>query len=40
MGEIIYSFPNFDGETIDFWEWINNFIALFTGHVISYACWA
>ena len=32
--EIIYQFPNFNGGTVEVWEWINNFIPHFTGHVI------
>ena len=33
--EITYPFPNFNGCTVEVWEWINNFIPLFTGHVIT-----
>ena len=36
--EIIYPFPNNDG-TVEFGEWISNFIPQFTGHVISYPYW-
>ena len=37
--EITYPFPNFNGATVDVWEWISNFIPHFTGHVITYPCW-
>ena len=39
-GEIIYSFPNFNGATVEVWEWISNFIPHFTGHVITFPWWA
>ena len=32
--EIIYSFSNFYGCTIEFWEWISNFNPHVPGHVI------
>ena len=35
--EVTYPFPNFNG--IEVWEWINNFIPIFTGHVFTYPCW-
>ena len=28
--EIAYPFPNFNGATVDVWEWISNFIPRFT----------
>ena len=28
-GEIIYPFPNFNGATLEIWEWINYFISHF-----------
>ena len=28
--EITYSFPNFNGWTVEFWEWISDFILHFT----------
>ena len=31
--EITYPFPNFNGFTVEVWEWISNFILYFTGHV-------
>ena len=31
--EITYPFPNFNGATIELWEWVNNFIPHFTGHI-------
>ena len=37
--EIIYPFLNFNGATVDVWEWISNFIPHFTGYVITYPCW-
>ena len=37
--EIIYPFPNFNGCTVDVWEWISNFIPNLTDHVITYPCW-
>ena len=33
--EIIYPFPNFNGTAVEVWEWINNFIPHFNGHVIT-----
>ena len=33
---ITYPFPNFNGVTVEVWEWIINFIPHFTGHVIPY----
>ena len=36
--EITYPFLNFNG-AIDVWEWINNSIQHFTGHVIIDPCW-
>ena len=32
------TFPNFNGATVEVWEWIRNFIPHFTGHVINYVC--
>ena len=37
--EINYPFLNFNGDTIEVWEWINNFIPHFARHVITYPCW-
>ena len=37
--EITYPFPNFNGATIEVWEWPSNFIPYFTGHMITYPCW-
>ena len=34
--EITYQFPNFNGATIDVWEWISNFIPHFIMNVITY----
>ena len=36
---ITYPFPNFNGYTIEVWEWISNFIPHFTGQMITYPCW-
>ena len=38
-GEIAYPFPNFNGETVEVWEWISSFIQQFTWYVIIYPCW-
>ena len=37
--EITYPFPNFNGYTVEVWEWMNNFILHFIKHVITYPCW-
>ena len=37
--EITYPFSNFNGSTIEVWEWISNFIQHFTGNVITYPSW-
>ena len=34
--EISYPFPNFNGSTVEVWEWISNFIPHFIVHVITY----
>ena len=34
--EITCLFPNFNGATVEVWEWISYFIPHFTGHVITY----
>ena len=34
-GEITYPFPNFNGSTVEVWEWMSNFIPR---HVITYLC--
>ena len=36
---ITYPFPNFNGATVEVWEWISDFTQHFTGHVITYARW-
>ena len=38
-GKITYPFPNFNGKTVKLWEWINNLILHFTGHINTYPCW-
>ena len=37
--EITFPFPNFNGCTVEVWEWISNYIPHFTGHVITYPCY-
>ena len=37
--EIIYPFPNFNGATVEVWEWIIYFIPHFIMNVITYTCW-
>ena len=37
--EITYPFPNFNGGTVEVWEWISNFMPDFTRHVITYTWW-
>ena len=37
--EITYPFPNFNGTTVEAWEWISNSILHFNGHVITYPGW-
>ena len=34
--EITYPFPNFNGWTVEVWEWISNFSPHFTRHVITF----
>ena len=36
--EIIYPFLNFNGATVEVYEWISNFIPHITGHVLTYSC--
>ena len=36
--EITYVFPNFNGVSVEVWEWINNFLSQFAGHVTVCAC--
>ena len=36
--EITYSFPNFNGEAAEDWEWISNIIPHIFGHGITYQC--
>ena len=38
-GEIAYPFPNFNGCTVEVWEWKSNFIPNFIRFVITYPCW-
>ena len=40
MGEITCPFPNFNCAAVEVWEWLCNVISNFTGHVITYPCWA
>ena len=37
--EITYPFPNFNGCTVEVWEWKSNFIPHFIMDVITYPCW-
>ena len=37
--EIAYSFPNFNGATVEVWEWISNLIPNFVLHVITDSRW-
>ena len=37
--KITYPFPNFNGATIEVWEWMNNFIPYFIRDAITYPCW-
>ena len=34
--EITYQFPNFNGYTVEVWEWISNFISHIIMDVITY----
>ena len=36
LGEINYPFPNFNGCTVEVWEWISNFIPHFIMEAIAY----
>ena len=37
--EIIYPFPNFNGCTVEIWEYISFFIPYLINDVITYPCW-
>ena len=37
--EITHLFPNFNGITIEVWEWMSNCISRFIMDVIIYSCW-
>ena len=37
--EITYPFPNFNGGTVEVWEWLSNFIRHFIIDVIIYPRW-
>ena len=37
--ERVYLFPNFNGFTVEVWEWISNFIPYLSEHAITYSCW-
>ena len=41
LDEITFPFPNFNGATVEVWEWISNFIQHFVMGVIviNYPCW-
>ena len=34
--EIIYPLQNFNGATVEYWEWLYKLISYFIGHVITY----
>ena len=36
--QITYPFPNFNGATVDVWEWISDLIPHFIMDVITYPC--
>ena len=36
--EITYAFPNFNGATIEVWEWISNSTSHFIMDLITYPC--
>ena len=37
--EITYPFLNFNGATVEVWEWISNLIPYVTVRMIIYPCW-
>ena len=37
--EITHPFPNFNGATVEVWEWLSNFIPNFTMDIITYPCY-
>ena len=37
--EITYPFPNFNGCTFEFGEWVSDFIAHFIMALMTYFCW-
>ena len=37
--KITYPFPNFNGATLEVWEWVSNFIPHFIMGLITYPCW-
>ena len=37
--EITYPFLNFNGATVEVYEWTSDFIPQFTGHMIIYSYW-
>ena len=39
VGWITYPFSNFNGCTVDVWEWISNFIVRFSMDANTYPCW-
>ena len=38
LDEMIYPFPNFNGTTVEVYEWISNFIRHFMMDVTTYPC--
>ena len=37
-GGITYPFPNFNGCTVEVWEWISNYILNFNVNAVTYSC--
>ena len=37
--EVTYLFSNFNGATVEVWEWMSNFTAYFTGQVMTNSYW-
>ena len=37
--DIIYPIPNFNGATVEVWEWKSNFVLHFMADIITCPCW-
>ena len=37
--DVNYPFPNYDGDTVEVWEGISNFVLHFIVHVITFPSW-